>query len=239
MNQREKLLGTGGVRASLEEESVGNGSLPMAAVPATFKGISNLSLLPAMKTRSYRRESRGFTLVELLVVISIIIVLAAMSFGGIQIAQKKMKNLQTQTAATALQQALDAFYSEYSRFPDVGMQGDEMRTEGAAGEELLTILLGKEDKGTEMQNPRQLNFLSTKETKIKKKGGLLYSRSSGRPEGLYDAWGLPFYVSFDDDYDDEIRDPFKTNSVVRNKKSIVYSYGQDEKVDGGDEVKTW
>ncbi|WP_193213616.1 prepilin-type N-terminal cleavage/methylation domain-containing protein [Luteolibacter marinus] len=192
-----------------------------------------------MKTRSHRRESRGFTLVELLVVISIIIVLAAMSFGGIQIAQNKVKGVQTKTAATALYNAIEQYYSEYSKLPDIGMQGDEMVTEGASGQELLTILLGKEEKGSEMENPRQIPFLTAQVTQIKKKGGLFYGRNTGQPEGLYDAWGNPFYVRFDDDYDDEIRDPFKQSNVIRNKKVIVYSYGKDGKLDGGDEITSW
>ena len=62
-----------------------------------------------MKTRPYRRLSSGFTLVELLVVISIIIVLAAMSFGAISIATKKKNAVTTLTDVTALSRALDAF----------------------------------------------------------------------------------------------------------------------------------
>lgn len=192
-----------------------------------------------MKTCSRRHESRGFTLVELLVVISIIIVLAAMSFGAVQVAMKKTKMVETQTSATALITAINNFNSEYNRLPDVGMQGDEMTTDGVSGAELLTVLMGKEEKGSSMQNPRQINFLTVKETKIKKKGGLLYSRSGGQIEGLYDAWGNPFTILIDDDYDDEIRDPIRQGNVIRNKVAVVYSFGPDGKIGDGDEVKTW
>lgn len=200
-----------------------------------------------MKTRQSRRAHSGFTLVELLVVISIIVVLAAMSFGAANMAINKAKKLQTTNDATALQQALNNYYSEYSKLPDVGMSGDEMQTDGQTGIELLKVLLGKEDSGTEMQNPRQIAFLNSKVSKNKNKGGLVYSNggSGANPEGFYDAWGNPFFIKVDDDFDQEIPDPLEQGNIVRNKSFIVYSYGPDKakgakgKTGVGDDVKTW
>jgi len=195
-----------------------------------------------MKTRPSRRPHSGFTLVELLVVISIIVVLAAMSFGAANLAINKSKKLQTTNDATGLKQALTNYYNEYSKLPEFGMQGDEAQTDGGNGQELLTILLGKEEVGSDMQNPRQITFLSsTKVSKSKAKGGLVYSNggSGATPEGLYDAWGNPFYLKFDDDYDQEIPDPLTQGNIVRNQTVIIYSYGQDKKLGGGDDIKTW
>jgi prepilin-type N-terminal cleavage/methylation domain-containing protein len=193
-----------------------------------------------MKTRHPRRRPSGFTLVELLVVISIIAVLAAMAFGAARSAINRAKKLETANNATALYQALDAFNSEYSRLPDVGMQGDEMVTEGQSGQDLLRILLGKEETGSTMQNPRQIAFLNAKEGKTKAKGGLIYSKGSGNTiEGFYDAYGQAFRLKFDDDYDDEIQDPLTPGNIIRGKKVIIYSYGIDKKIGGGDDVKSW
>lgn len=193
-----------------------------------------------MKTRSIRRNHRGFTLVELLVVISIIIVLAAMSLGGIQIAQKKARTLQTQADATALQQAIDQYYQEYSKLPGVASNSNEIQTVGEGGVELLTILLGKEDDTGKMQNPRKIPFLNVKESRNAKKGGLVYSNggAGGQIQGLYDAWGKPFNIRLDTEYEGEISDPLVQGNVVRNKSAIVYSFGQDGRV-GTDDVKTW
>lgn len=191
-----------------------------------------------MKTRPNRRPTRGFTLVELLVVISIIIVLAAMSFGAITIATKKQKAVQTKATVTALAQALDAYYSEYNRMPSVGSSGDEMTTEGQAGSELLTILLGKEESSAEMQNPRQIAFLTTNVSTNKRKGGLVYS-SGNRVEGLYDAWGNALRIKWDDDFDDEIPDPVIQGRIIRQKKFGIWSWGGDGKFGDNDEVKSW
>jgi prepilin-type N-terminal cleavage/methylation domain-containing protein len=194
-----------------------------------------------MKTRSAsRRVASGFTLVELLVVISIIVVLAAMSFGAANMAMTKAKKLQTANDALALKQAIQAFNSEYSRLPDFGAQSEEAQTDGESGAELLTILLGKEEVSDSMQNKKQIAFFSAKVNKNKNKGGLVYSNqgSGARPDGLYDAWGNPFYVKLDTEYDGELEDPFKQGNVVR-ENVIVYSYGADKKVGGGDDIQTW
>lgn len=194
-----------------------------------------------MKLRSHSRAARGFTLVELLVVISIIVVLAAMAFGAGQRAIKSANNLKTQTTATAISAAVEQYYQEYSKLPTIGGATDEVRTEGEAGVELLLVLLGKEDDTGTMQNPRKIQFLSVETGKNKKKGGLIYSNggAGGQIEGLYDAWGQPFYIKMDTEYEDEILDPLTQGNVVRDKKVIVYSYGADKKIGGGDDVKSW
>lgn len=191
-----------------------------------------------MKTRPYRRPRHGFTLVELLVVITIIIVLAAMSFGAINLVTTKKNNLTTQASITAAEQAFEQFYSEYQRLPSVGAGRDQLELDGQSGSELLEVLLGKENAGNNMQNPRQLAFLNAQISKTKKKGGLVYN-SSNRVEGLYDAWGNPLNVRFDDDYDDEIRDPIQQGNIIQRKKVIVWSNGADGKPGGNDDVKSW
>jgi prepilin-type N-terminal cleavage/methylation domain-containing protein len=194
-----------------------------------------------MKIRSNRRAHSGFTLVELLVVISIIVVLAALSFGAAQTAIKKANTLKTKTTATNIASSIDQFYQEYSKLPTIGGASDEVRTEGEAGIELLLVLMGKEDDTGTMQNPRKLPFLTVETGKNKNKGGLVYSNggAGGQIEGLYDAWGQPFYIKMDTEYEDEILDPLTQGNVVRDKKVIVYSYGADKKIGGGDDVKSW
>jgi len=153
---------------------------------------------------------------------------------------EKSKKLQTANDARGLKQAIQAFNSEYLRFPEVGTPGGETRTDGEAGTKLLTILLGKEALSDSMQNKKQIAFFNAKVNKSKDRGGLVYQSggSSGRLEGLYDAWGNPFYLRMDTDRDGQIEDPLKQGAMIRDSV-FVYSYGEDGKPGGGDDVQTW
>ena len=189
-----------------------------------------------MKTHSHSSSRSGFTLVELLVVISIIMVLAAMGFAAIAKITKNKDKLLTQASVTDLSLAINAFNDTYNRMPSVG-GSDELTADGQAGTELLKILLGKEDPGSDMQNPKGIVFLTTKIGKNKNQGGLIYSGSN--VEGMFDAWGRPLHIKFDEDLDNEIPDPIKQGDLVRQKKVIVWSFGADGKVGDNDEVKSW
>lgn len=189
-----------------------------------------------MKTHLYSGSRSGFTLIELLVVISIIMVLAAMGFAVITKVTKNKDKLLTQASVSDLSLALSAYADTYNRMPSVG-GSDELTADGQAGTDLLKILLGKEDPGGDLQNPKGIVFLTTKINSNRKQGGLIYSGI--QVEGMFDAWGQPLHIKFDEDLDNEIPDPIKQGDLVRQKKVIVWSFGADGKVGDNDEVKSW
>ncbi len=176
-------------------------------------------------------------------VLGVSVVLALFAFLSLSTGNPnigKQKKLQTLTTLTGLQQAMERYHSEYSKLPDIGMSGDEMRTEGQAGIELLTVLLGKEETGDKMQNPRHIPFLNVTVSKNKKKGGLVYS-SGPNPviEGLYDAWGNPFRVIVDSDLDGTLRFDCGGKPVTLKKAAAVISPGPDGIEGIEEDVKSW
>ena len=154
-----------------------------------------------MKIPTPFRPRRGFTLIELLVVIAIIMVLAATGFsvGGAML--NRAKKLSAQTMATAVDQAVNAFYSEYGGFPTNG-DASEITTGPGAGAEFLNALLGNDED----LNPRGMSFLSVKEGRGQAASGIdgLVYDSEGEALGLYDPWGNPFTIVMDIAFDDKI-----------------------------------
>lgn len=188
-----------------------------------------------MKTRPSSRR-RGFTLIELLVVIAIIAVLAAAGFAAGTAAMNRAKKVKTLAAATALETAVNQFYSEYGRLPDVG---ENVTTDSGKGVELVVILMGKESPSDKMQNSKALNFLGGMREGKSKKDGLIYEGGGSTPTALYDAWGNGYEVSLDIDYDEEMTDPISSGTTLRGRRVLVWSKGADKKQGGTDDVKTW
>jgi prepilin-type N-terminal cleavage/methylation domain-containing protein len=200
-----------------------------------------------MKVPTLLRPQRGFTLIELLVVIAIIMVLAAAGFAVGSAALNRARKLKAQNAATAVDQAVNAFYSEYGGFPTDG-DSSTINTGTPAGAILLNILLGGDDATSRQYNPRGMSFLAIKEGKRQGTGGMdgVVFDASGTALGLYDPWGNPYTVEMDTEFNDYLEfTPAgidgATEVRLNRRRVAVYSPG----VPVGDTasmktmVKTW
>jgi prepilin-type N-terminal cleavage/methylation domain-containing protein len=182
------------------------------------------NLRNAMKKNPLLRRRSGFTLIELLVVITIIAALAALSFAGVMSALKKAKITKGKVAASNLVQAVNAFYSEYGRLPDLG---DKVTTDEGEGVQLISILLAED--GTEEENPRGLNFLTIQEGQGKK-GGLYYGSGGGGAtvQGLFDPFGEPYTVVLNTEYEDTLTFQMGGKTFnLRGEQVAVFSVGPD------------
>lgn len=188
-----------------------------------------------MKIQSHPRQ-HGFTLVELLVVIAIIAVLASAGFAAGNAAIQKARKTTTLATATALEGAINSFYTEYGSMPLVTTSDKDFKTDAGEGVTLLNILLGND---TNNENPRKIRFLNVKEGKADK-NGLIYNGSTVK--GLYDAWGGPFFVRMDDLSDEKIDVTASgVKSTLNGRRAVVWSEGADYKGNKkpADDVKTW
>lgn len=184
--------------------------------------------------------SRGFTLIELLVVIAIIAVLAAAGFGAGSAAINKARKAKALATATALDQAVNLFYTEYSSLPlETADTADTVTKETASsGLNLLKELMGTDDS---VANTKRIKFLSVKEGKGNK-DGMIYS-ASGDPQALFDPWGGDFRVFLDGDYNEKLQVPAASGNVVLNNRRVAtMTMGADKATGAGkmnDDVKTY
>ena len=193
-----------------------------------------------MKNQS-RRRTHGFTLIELLVVIAIIAVLAAAGFAAGNAAILKARKVTCLSTATAIESAVNNFYTEYGSMPKNGDQDATVETDNDI--DFLNVLLGMEGTGNSILNTRSIRFLSVKEGKGKK-GGLVYNTGGSSVTGLYDPWGGQYNVRLDMDYDERltVKPKAGTQVTLNGRRVAVWSDGQDGVSTTGkasDDVKTW
>jgi len=204
-----------------------------------------------MKIQIKQPRHRGFTLVELLVVIVIIAILSTLGFGVGIGALQRARMVTAQSSATNVANAVEAFYSEYHLLPDpAGASADNSSSpyetvDDSNGTDLLDILAGFEDDPNDMQNDRKVKFLSVKEAENPKKGGIVYNATGDKVVGIYDSWGQPFFIVLDYDYDGRLlfnpSSKYTYEAKLNNKRVAVYSLGTDSPDDAKrkDLVKTW
>jgi prepilin-type N-terminal cleavage/methylation domain-containing protein len=191
-------------------------------------------------------RDRAFTLVELLVVIVIISVLAGLSFPVYQGIRNSAKKTQAKNDVLQIVTAVNAFYTEYGRYPIAStVTTDIAATFGQGGSDskpLFEELRGK----TTTFNTRQIVFISPAEdTNLASPKGKV-----GSDGQFHDPWGSAYVIRIDADYDNQISpNPYgATNGAgpepVR-EGVIAWSLGKDltlgnnGKFTGSDDVISW
>lgn len=79
------------------------------------------------------RRAAGFTLAEMMIVISIIVVLAALTLGGYNYAMRGSKRRTTEATMTAIESSLERYFDKFGEYPEP--EGAEQMTQVMPGKE--------------------------------------------------------------------------------------------------------
>ena len=172
-------------------------------------------------------RSDGFTLIELLVVITIIVILMGLLFPAFRGVQDQAKKTQAKNDLTQIVTAVNAYYTEYGKYPVVA---DDTPIANTADlfYTLRALALGTAN-ANDVANPRKIVFLSPPDAKDQTTPRSGIKISDGK---WYDPWGTPYKIAIDGDYDNQITpNPYGANngagSSPLRQGVIAWSFGRD------------
>lgn len=203
------------------------------------------------------RFQRAFTLVELLVVVVIIAILAALAIPVSNSVMMKVNQMRTQAVFKDLQVAIGNYRTEYNRFPlnptELAANSESdievFRTDGTGSPDMINILMAK-TSDDDKTNPRKVKYI---DLPLAKNGLFGVVDNSGgaddtAPLQLVDIWGQHYYVQFDTNFDNRLKNPDVSNNDVTisgkapqdlSASTLFYSSGPDKIVQTKDDITSW
>ena len=201
-----------------------------------------------LTTNRHERRSAAFTLIEILVVIAIIAILLGFIFPVFQGVQERAKKVQAKNDLTQIVTAVNAFYTEYGRYPNA--TADTTDAAATYGGTTSSKALFDELRGiASTLNTRKIVFISPGE-----------DNSQASPKGkvgsdgqFHDPWSSAYIVRMDADYDNQITpNPYGNNKGAGpdplRQGVIAWSLGKDQTIGtkngssdftGSDDVISW
>ena len=170
--------------------------------------------------RSPLKHNRAFTLIELLVVIAIIAILIGLLFPAFKAVQNQARQTQAKNDLTQIVNAVNAFYTEYGKYPIATSGADVIYGPGGtANNVLFKELQGCPTSGAwpptcsgnSTLNTRQIVFISPPAVKnpASPRSGIATQAAtvncfSAAIGDFVDPLGTPYNVEIDGDYNNQI-----------------------------------
>jgi prepilin-type N-terminal cleavage/methylation domain-containing protein len=194
-----------------------------------------------------RRPQRAFTLIELLVVIAIIGILMGLLVPSLFTIYERARKTQAKNDLTQIITAVNAFYTEYGKYPLATGDAFITATSSPSNADLFYTLRAQPVglNAGNVANPRQIVYISPRVF------GTIPARSGIGSDGhFYDPWGTPYRVAIDGNYDNQITpNPYGDNTGAGPSPLpqgvIAWSLGKDQTpgnggaFTGSDDVISW
>jgi prepilin-type N-terminal cleavage/methylation domain-containing protein len=206
-----------------------------------------------MEMKFSRQRVFAFTLIELLVVIVIIAVLMGLAFPVFQGVQNQAKKTQAKNDLTQIVTAVNAFYTEYGKYPCDAQSGNDSAdyhpVNDAERKTLFDALRVPDPSDPPALNPRGIQFFQPPfvktDTVNQRKGGV------GGDGVFYDPWGKSYEVRVDNNYNGTVTNAYGAGSGAGpgtlNNGVIAWSLGKNQtggtgsktSADSNDDVISW
>ncbi len=206
-----------------------------------------------------RAGHEGFTLLELLVVIGIIVVLASLSIPVIRSMSDRAKHTQTSARLDQLGLALEQYTGDFGDFPPTSLRAYGLKTNRVNdGIETLLRCLTTEEMSGPYDQPPEIDLINTDNDKVEDNATGSYFATPDAFE-MADGWANPIVYWHSRDYDEKKLGKYQTFAGERieclpgkSEKTgqyqgfgeyQLYSVGGDEKSQrgepGSDDVVGW
>jgi len=164
-------------------------------------------------------HANAFTLIELLVVIAIIAILVGLLFPAFKAVQNQARQTQAKNDLTQIVNAVNAFYTDYGRYP---ISGASDVTFGPGGNPTNNETLLRELRGctgtagscvaAATINTRQIVFISPPDVKNSANPRSGIGTAVANEGQYFDPWGSNYVISIDGDYNNQVANPYTANA---------------------------
>ena len=222
----------------------------MRALPVPgADGEMEMKEMTKLECRIPKEDRKAFTLMELLVVIAIIAVLLGLAFPVFQGVLDRAKKVQTKNDLTQIVTAVNAFYTEYGKYPVNVASGNTTDAFFGTGttptgdtsygnnDVLIDVLrnntTGPNSATVATWNPRATVYIQPPISKTGTKGGVTSTTGI-----WYDPFGSPYNVMIDGSYDNNLTNPYTSDPSPPGGATlylgvIVWSFGKNGALGGG------
>jgi len=199
--------------------------------------VGRLCQTPADSSSAFHRnalqrshQAPAFTLIELLVVIAIIAILIGLLFPAFRAVQDQAKRTQAKNDLTQIVNAVNAYYTDYGKYPLVTADTTITSTSTPSNADLFYTLraVNAGQNTNNAANPRVIVFISPPYVKdpANPRSGIGTTTGAGQ---YYDPWGTPYVVRIDGGYDNQLNNPYSLNAGPATLAIgvIAWSFGKD------------